>query len=60
MAARSKQPQPESPQDVARGLATGNRLDRDKVRRASRQASKAADRLVKEMDEVLKRLERRG
>ena len=55
----SKAARPASPKDVAEHIADRGALDRDKVHRASRRAVQAADRLLKEMDDVLKHLERK-
>lgn len=59
MRTKEKQPHPKSPKDVAEGLSKRGALDRDKVHRESRRAVQAADRLLKEMDDVLKQLARK-
>ena len=50
---------PHTPSDVAKGIADRARLDHAKVQRESQRASQAADRLLKEMDDVLKHLARK-
>lgn len=59
MRTKEKQPHPKSPKDVAKDLSRRGALDRDKVHRESRRAVQAADRLLKEMDDVLKQLARK-
>ena len=54
-----KSPRPKTPKDIAADIAERAPLDRDKVHRASRRAVQAADRLLKEMDDVLKQLQRK-
>ena len=54
----SRQP-PLTPKELAGDIAARGVFDRAKVRRASQQAVSSADRLLKEMDEVFKRLERK-
>lgn len=51
---------PESPKHVvAKSLADRAPFDRTKTRKSSQRAIQAADRLLKEMDDVLKQLERK-
>ncbi len=50
---------PRTPKEIAGKIAERGAFDRAKVRRASEQAVSSADRLLKEMDEVFKRLERK-
>lgn len=54
-----KSPRVQSPKDIAADLARRGPLDHTKVVRDSRRAAQAADRLLKEMDAVLKHLERK-
>jgi hypothetical protein len=54
-----KTPQPRKPKDIAQDIADRTPLDRDKLRRSGRHAAQAADRLLKEMDDVLRHLERK-
>lgn len=51
-------PRPKRPKDIAADIAERGPLDHTKVKQASRRAVQAADRLLKEMDDVLKNLER--
>ena len=54
-----KAPRAKSPKDIAADIAERGPLDHTKVKKASRRAVQAADRLLKEMDDVLKHLERK-
>lgn len=45
---------PESPKDIARDIAERDPVDHVKIKRESRRAVKAADRLLKEMDDFMK------
>ena len=49
-----------SPKDIARSLAERGAMDHSKLKRESRRAVDAADRLLREMDEVLKNLDRKS
>ena len=55
---------PANPRNVAQGIAERiaerTPSDRAKLLRSSRRAVEAADRLIEDMDEVLKRLARKG
>ena len=50
---------PATPKDVAQDIADRAPFDRIKAQRTNRRAVQAADRLLKEMDDVLKHLERK-
>ena len=56
MRSTGKTPRPKTPKDIAAELASRQPFDRLKVQRESRRATQTADRLLKEMDEVLKHL----
>lgn len=47
------------PRDIAERLAERTPFDRNKVRKSSRRAVEAADRLIKEMADVMKQLDRK-
>ena len=51
-----KPARPRKPKDIAADIASRAPFDRTKSRQASRRAVQAADRLLKEMDDVLKHL----
>jgi hypothetical protein len=51
---------PARPKAVAEDIASRKTIDHAKVARANRRAVQAADRLLKEMDDVLKHLQRKG
>jgi hypothetical protein len=51
---------PASPKAVAEKMAEESSFDRVKAHRENRRAVQAADRLLKEMDDVLKHLERKA
>jgi len=50
----TKPPRPESPKDIARRISERDGTDHAKIRQESRRAVKAADRLLKEMDDFMK------
>lgn len=50
---------PTKPKHIAEHLADRAPFDRTKTRKSSQRAIQAADRLIKEMDDVLKQLERK-
>ena len=50
---------PQTPKQLAGEMASQGAYDRAKVRRASDQAVQSADRLLKDMADVFKRLERK-
>lgn len=50
---------PSKPKHIAERLADRAPFDRTKARKSSQRAIQAADRLLKEMDDVLKQLERK-
>jgi len=47
------------PRDIAENITDGATLDRAKIHRTNQRAVQAADRLLKEMDDVFRQLERR-
>ena len=47
------------PKDIAEDMAARAPFDRTKAHRENRRAVQAADRLLKEMDDVLKHLQKR-
>ena len=49
----------DKPKDIAEEIASRTPFDRTKAHRANRRAVQAADRLLKEMDDVLKNLGRK-
>lgn len=56
----NRAPQRHSPQDIARSLSERGAVESKKMKRESRRAVDAADKLLKEMDEVLKNLDRKA
>jgi hypothetical protein len=56
MRSTGKPPRPKTPKDIAAELASSRPFDRSKARRESQRAVQAADRLLREMDDVLKHL----
>lgn len=46
---------PESPKDVARNISERDTGDHARIKRESRRAIKAADRLLEEMDDFMKK-----
>lgn len=45
---------PQTPKDLARSMSERDPVDHGKIKRESRRAVKAADRLLKEMDDFMK------
>ncbi len=60
MRSNDKPSRPAKPKHIAENLADRAPYDRTKARRANQRAVQAADRLLKEMDDVLKHLARKG
>ena len=50
---------PHKPKDIAEDMASRAPFDRTKAHQTNRRAVQAADRLLKEMDDVLKHLQRK-
>jgi hypothetical protein len=47
---------PERPKEIAEGIASRATFDRVKAKRTSQRAAEAADKLLRDMDDVLKHL----
>jgi hypothetical protein len=60
MRKNDKPPRVEKPKDIAEDLAARPAFDRTKAHRENQRAVQAADRLLKEMDDVLKHLGRKA
>lgn len=55
----NRSPERQSPRDIARSISERDAVDRKKLKRESRRAVDAAEKLLKEMDEVFKNLDRK-
>jgi hypothetical protein len=58
-APRARSVRARTPKDIAAGIAERAPLDRVKLKQANRRATEAADRLLEEMDDVLRHLDRK-
>ena len=59
MRSRDKTSQPAKPKEIAERIASRAPFDRNKSAKANQRAVEAADRLLKEMGDVLKHLEKK-
>lgn len=59
MRSRDKTSQPSKPKEIAEGIAIRAPFDRHKSAKANQRAVEAADRLLREMGDVLKHLEKK-